>query len=349
MGIPAQFLIAGGAAFLAAAALVPLLARVAAGYGVIAAPSDDRLHDTPTPYLGGLAIVIGACAVAPFLNDWKPEATIVLLVAACVGAVGLIDDVRTVRPWKRLVVEVLAATVAAGVGARTDLLNGPLDWVITVVWLVGVTNAYNLLDNLDGAAGVIASITAVALAVAAGLEGQILVGGLAAVLSGAAIGFLVHNWHPARIFMGDAGSLFLGFLLGVIALELRFPVPRHSASVAAVILLTGPALFDTTLVVISRARAHRPVYRGGVEHTSHRLLSLGFSPAAVVGLLGLASGACCALGIAIGRDVLPAEPVFGGAVVLGIGLLVAMLRVEVPVVPAVRPAPTLAPSAAGGL
>ncbi|HZN14488.1 MAG TPA: MraY family glycosyltransferase [Acidimicrobiales bacterium] len=348
MGITVQFLLAGGAAFVAAAALIPLLARVAAGYGVIAAPSPDRLHDTPTPYLGGLAIVITACAVAPFLNDWKPEATIVLLAAAGVGAVGLIDDVRTVRPWKRLVVEALAATIAAAAGARVDLLNGPLDWVITVAWLVGVTNAYNLVDNMDGAAGVIASTTALALALAAGLEGQVLVGGLAAVLSGASIGFLVYNWHPARIFMGDAGSLFLGFLLGVIALELRFPVAHHTASVGAVVLLTGPALFDTTLVVISRARAGQPVYLGGVDHTSHRLLRLGLHPVVVVTLLGLASAACCGLGVAVGRGSLPVAPVFGATVVLGLGLLVALLRVEVPTTDGAPSPANLAPSAAAG-
>ncbi|MBA3652991.1 MAG: undecaprenyl/decaprenyl-phosphate alpha-N-acetylglucosaminyl 1-phosphate transferase, partial [Actinobacteria bacterium] len=260
MGIPIKFLVAGGTAFLGAVALVPLLGRVAAAYGVIARPSKDRLHDTPTPYLGGLAIVITACAAAPFLHDWKPEATVVVLAAAAVGVLGLVDDVRTVKPLRRVAVEAIAATVAAAVGARVSITGGALDWVITVVWIVAVVNAYNLLDNMDGAAGVVASTTAIALTVAAGLEGQILVGGLAAVLAGASLGFLVYNWHPARIFMGDAGSLFLGFLLAVIALELRFPVPTHATSAVAVLLLTGPALFDTTLVVISRWRAGTPVY-----------------------------------------------------------------------------------------
>jgi UDP-GlcNAc:undecaprenyl-phosphate GlcNAc-1-phosphate transferase len=346
MGIHLQFVIAGALSFVAAAALVPLLARVASDYGVIANPSPDRLHDTPTPYLGGLAIVITACAVAPFLHGWKPAATVVLFAAAGVGAVGLVDDVRTVRPTKRLLAEVAAATVAAAAGARVDLIGGPLDWVITIVWLVGVTNAYNLLDNMDGAAGVVASTTAVALAVAAGLEDQVLVGGLAAVVAGACIGFLVHNWHPARIFMGDAGSLFLGFLLGVIALELRFPV-GHSASIGAVVLLTGPALFDTTLVVWSRWRSGVPVYRGGIDHTSHRLLRMGLQPVPVVAILGAASAACCGLGIAVGRGTLPIAPVAAGTAMLGVGLLAFLLRADARSAPAAHPAPNLAPSGVG--
>lgn len=347
MGITIKFLIAGGTAFVAAAALVPLVARVAAGYGVIARPTPDRLHDTPTPYLGGVAIVLTACAAAPFLHGWKPEATVVLLAAAAVGVIGLIDDVRTVPPLQRIAIEVIAATVAASVGARAGIFGGPLDWVVTVVWIVGVTNAYNLLDNMDGAAGVIASITAIALTVAAGLQGQILVGGLAAVLAGAAIGFLLHNWHPARIFMGDAGSLFLGYLLAVIALELRFPVDNHGASVVAIVLLTAPALFDTTLVVLSRLRAGAPVYRGGVDHTSHRLLALGIPPSVVVAVLGAASAVCCLLGIAVGHGELPLVPVVIATGVSGAGILALMLRVEPEREPVAAPAPLLAPSAAG--
>jgi UDP-GlcNAc:undecaprenyl-phosphate GlcNAc-1-phosphate transferase len=348
MGLTIKFLLAGGTALVAAVALVPLLSKVAFGYGVISRPTPDRLHHSATPYLGGVAIVIAACGAAPFLHGWRPEATVVLLAAAAIGVIGLVDDVRTVPPIQRVAIEAVAAAVAAAAGARVHLTDTPIDWLITIVWIVGVTNAYNLLDNMDGAAGVIASITGVALAVAAGLQGQILVGGLAAVVAGACIGFLVYNWHPARIFMGDAGSLFIGFLLAVIALELRFPVDTHAASVSAVLLLTGPALFDTVLVVVSRRRAGVPVYKGGVDHTSHRLLAMGFRPASVVGLLGLASAACCTLGIVVGRGVAPAAPVITGALVLGLGLLALMLRLQPGAAPVQQQAPpSLLPSAAG--
>ena len=130
---------------------------------------------------------------------------------------GLFDDIRTVRPSMRLLVEASAATAAAAAGAHVQLFGGPLDYVITVVWIVVITNSFNLLDNMDAAAGSIATVIASALAVTALLEGQRLVGGMAVVVAAACLAFLLYNWHPARIFMGDAGSLFLGFVLAVIA------------------------------------------------------------------------------------------------------------------------------------
>ena len=157
--------------------------------------------------------------------------------------------------------------------------------VVSVIALVVLTNSFNLLDNMDSAAGAIAATIATALAVTALLEGQILVGGLAVVVASASLGFLVYNWHPASIFMGDAGSLFLGFLLAVIALKLRTGVGHFPSAVAAV-LLVAPAVLDTTLVVISRVRSGRPIYIGGTDHSSHRLMLLGIGPRAVLAVSG---------------------------------------------------------------
>jgi hypothetical protein len=142
----------------------------------------------------------------------------------------------------------------------------------------------------------------VALAVAAVLGGQVLVGGMAAIVAGSCLGFLLYNWYPARIFMGDAGSLFVGFLLAALALKLRFPV-GHLAGAAAVGLLAGLALFDTALVVISRVWHRRPIYLGGTDHTSHRLMRLGMSTPAVGVLLMVVTGLCGAIGVAVGRGV----------------------------------------------
>ena len=140
---------------------------------------------------------------------------------------------------------------------------------------------------------------------AGALGGQVLVGGLAAVVAGSCAGFLLYNWYPARIFMGDAGSLFLGFLLASIALKLRFPVD-HWAALAAVALLAGVAIFDTTLVVISRVRRGQPIYLGGTDHTSHRLLRLGLSTPVVGLTLVVATAVCGSLGVAVGRGAIPA-------------------------------------------
>lgn len=318
----------GMLAFAAVVALVPLVQRVAVAYGITDAPKKGKLHSVATPYLGGVAVVLAVIGSSPLLPKWSVQATVILVGAVAVGLAGLVDDMRTLRPSRRLAVEVLAASAAFGVGARVGVAAEPVDFLLTVVALVVLTNSFNLLDNMDGAAGVIGTTIALALAGAAVLAGQVLVGGLAALVAGACLGFLVYNWHPAKIFLGDAGSLFLGFLLAVIALKLRFEVapPR---SVAAVGLLLGPALFDTTLVVVSRVRARRPIYIGGTDHCSHRLLMLGLGTRSVAAVLALGTAACTALGLAVGRDVLPAAPVTAAAVLVAVAALVALLRLPV--------------------
>lgn len=338
--MPTSQIILGVLAFAATLALIPLVTRVAVIADVTAAPRDDRLHTSPTPYLGGIAIMLVAIGVSPFLEEWKSEAVVILAGAALLAIVGLLDDMRNLQPGPRLAAEVFAALLAAAAGAHVELFGGAADIVLTVVWLVGVTNAFNIVDNMDGAAGGIAAATAVGLAVAAGLEEQVLVGGMAAALAGACLGFLVHNWHPARIFMGDAGTLPLGYLLAAIALKLRFPAP-HASSITAIVLFTSPALFDTALVVISRTARGKAVYQGGTDHTSHRLLRLGWSTHVVAALITAASGAAAALGVLVGRGVLPALPVAAPLAVLGAILLTVLLRMPAePPVPAPNDAST---------
>ncbi len=316
------------AAFVAAAGLTPLLRTVALKHGITDRPSEAKFHQKATPYLGGVAIAACVLVASTFLPQWKMEALVILAAALMVACVGLIDDVRTLGPLPRIGVEMVAATIVFVAGARVNIGNDVVDYLLTVVWLVVLTNAFNLLDNMDGCAGLMATVTAAALASAALLEGQVLVGGLAVVVAGTCVGFLVHNWHPARIFMGDAGSLFLGFLLATIALKLRFPGSRASG-VAAVVLLAAPALFDTTLVVLSRIRAHRPILIGGTDHTSHRLRYLGVQQRLVPFALASATTVCVALGILVGREVVPVAAVVAPLAPACVVLLWALLRVAV--------------------
>lgn len=318
----------GMGSLLTVALLVPVVRSVALAYGITDKPASNKLHENPTPYLGGVAIATTALGASAFVPGWEGDAAVILLGAVLVGAVGLVDDVKPLVPSARLAAETLAALLAASAGARVQLLGGPVDWILTVVFLVVITNSFNLLDNMDGAAGVIATVSAVCLAIAAGYEGQWLVGGLAALTAGSCLGFLLHNWYPARIFLGDAGSLFLGYLLAVVALKLRFPVD-HVASGAAVLLVTGPALFDTTLVVISRTRAGRPIYLGGTDHTSHRLLRLGLPVPVVAIVLAAGAGILGLLGIAVGRGVMSPWQVLVPTLTVAAGLLVSLLRVPV--------------------
>lgn len=327
-GDEAVILALGVSAFVAVVALVPLVRRVALAYGVTDAPAQGKLHSSATPYLGGIAVALAVLGCSAFLPEWSEQAAAVLVGALAVGLAGLVDDMRTLGPGRRLVVESLAAAVAFAGGARVQVAGGPADFLLTVAALVVLTNSFNLLDNMDGAAGVIGTTTALGLLAAAVLEGQVLVGGLAALVAGACLGFLVYNWHPARIFLGDAGSLFVGFLLAAIALKLRFAVERP-ASVAALGLLVWPAVFDTTLVVVSRVRAGRPIYVGGTDHTSHRLLMLGLGCRAVAAVLALGAAACAGLGLAVGRGALPAAGVAVVMLTAGGVALAALLRLPV--------------------
>ncbi len=191
-----------------------------------------------------------------------------------------------------------------------------------------ITNSFNLLDNMDAAAGSIATVVASALALTALLEGQLIVGGLAVVLASACLAFLIYNWHPARIFMGDAGSLFLGFMLAVISLKLRTPVP-HGASIVAVVLMVGPAVFDTTLVVISRVAHRRPIFIGGTDHTTHRLVLLGVPRAAVTAVLVGGTVASCTLGVLVAEGIVSPAIAVPVALVPAFAALVFFLRMGV--------------------
>jgi UDP-GlcNAc:undecaprenyl-phosphate GlcNAc-1-phosphate transferase len=319
------------AAFLGAALLTAVVRRVAIRLAITDRPSDIKQHGSATPYLGGVAIALSVLAGSSFLPGWKAEALVILAAAILVACVGLIDDLRSLGPLPRVAVEVVAASIVFFAGARVNLGGDVIDYLLTVTWLVVLTNAFNLLDNMDGCAGLIATVTAAGLAVAALMQGQVLVGGLAVVVAGTCVGFLVHNWHPvrpARIFMGDAGSLFLGFLLSTIALKLRFPGSRFSG-IAAVVLLATPALFDTSLVVISRLRARRQVLLGGTDHTSHRLRAMGVAQPVVPLVLATATVVCVTLGILVGREVVPAGLILGLVVPAASLLLWVFLRVPI--------------------
>ena len=320
--------IAGALAFVVVSGLIPLCRRFALAHNITDRPAPGKVHRRPTPYLGGVAICVAAVGSSVVLPEWRREALAVLAAACLVSVAGLIDDLRGLRAATRLAIEIPAASLAVAAGARAELFGNRADFVISVAFLVVVTNAFNLLDNMDGAAGAIGTTIAIALATTALIEHQILVGGLAVVVAATCLGFLVYNWNPAVIFMGDAGSLFLGFLLAVIALTLRTRV-AHPASALALLLLLGPALFDTTVVVISRMRASRPIYIGGTDHTSHRLVLLGLSTVGATVTLVVATASCAVLGVLVAVGTIAASiaaPFVAVGAVLGLWF---MLRVGV--------------------
>jgi len=282
-------LVAAVLAFVASVSLTVLAKRLARRLGAVAVPMADRWHRTQVPLLGGLAIgaaVLGAAAVVPV----RDAGMLWLLAGATVlMAVGTVDDIRPLKPQSKLVVQILVAAALAGLGLQLRLTGyAPLDIVITLAWIVGITNSLNLLDNMDGLAAGIAAITAGFRVIFLLADGNVEGAALAAAVVGASAGFLVHNFNPASIFMGDAGSLFLGMMVAGLSLVGGWPYSRNVVSVLLlpVLMLLVPIL-DTMLVTVTRTMAGRPVSMGGRDHASHRLVALGLSERSAVLLLYL--------------------------------------------------------------
>ena len=277
--------------------LTPLVLKVAIARQVLDVPDERKAQTSPVPYLGGVAIVAGfstMCLAAAAIDRGPAvllELGLLLGVGLLLALMGLVDDLRGgLSPVLRLVVEIGAGVAVFATGSGTDLQAGPVvDLLITVLWVVGITNAFNLLDNMDGLSAGVAALAGGAFCLIAGLNGQYLVAALAAGVAGCATGFLRHNFHPAKIYMGDAGSLFLGFLLAVLGLKLTLTGTPSVVALFVPLLVLGVPVFDTTLVTWQRLRHGRNPMQGGRDHTSHRLVWVGIPvPIAVCLLYGAA-------------------------------------------------------------
>jgi UDP-GlcNAc:undecaprenyl-phosphate GlcNAc-1-phosphate transferase len=260
----------------------PLARRLALFAGVVDAPNARKLHASPVPLLGGAAIYVAFVVALVVLGDQRYIRQLVGIVlgATLVSLFGLADDRWGLHAYLKLGGQILAAAVLILGGTQVFLFPAHpwLNWLITLLWVVGITNAFNLLDNMDGLSGGTATVAAAFFLLLAALSGQFLVGALAAALIGACIGFLRYNLNPATIFMGDTGSLFLGFLLAAIGIKLRFPsnVPWITWLVPVCVLALP--IFDTSLVFVSRLRRGlNPLTTPGKDHLSHRMVALGLT------------------------------------------------------------------------
>lgn len=295
------FIVATGATAALCSALTPVAARVARRWSLVVQPREDRWHRSSTPLLGGAAIALSVLLVLAALPPQDGRAVAVLAGAAAAFALGLLDDFRHLAPATKLVGQALVGSLLVVGGVRVEIVPiAPLAFVLTVLWVVALMNAINLMDNMDGLAAGVSAIAALVVGVTA-LRESPLAALVAGATAGASLGFLLHNFHPARVFMGDAGSLLLGFLLAAAAL-------LHTAGSAATVGLAvlGPLavlalpIFDAVLVATTRHLSGQPISRGGRDHTSHRLARLGLSDreavlflyvvAAVLGALGMTAG-----------------------------------------------------------
>jgi UDP-GlcNAc:undecaprenyl-phosphate GlcNAc-1-phosphate transferase len=292
----AQFLLIGLSAFMLAAGATPVMRRVAFRLGIVDMPTARKVHTSPMPLMGGVAIYIAFIISLVLLGNraYVREVVGILAGATLCSFVGLWDDRSGLRPRTKLLVQAIASgiLILSGVAVQLPWL-GFLNILVTVVWVVGITNAMNLLDNMDGLCGGVALIAAAFFLLLAAMNGQYLVGALAAAVLGACIGFLVYNFNPATVFMGDSGALFLGFVLAAVGIKLRFPALSPNVSWMIPIVVLGLPVLDTTLVTVSRLRRGlNPLTTPGRDHLSHRLVAQGMSVREAVLVLYLICGAC---------------------------------------------------------
>jgi UDP-GlcNAc:undecaprenyl-phosphate GlcNAc-1-phosphate transferase len=294
---------------------LPWVRRVAVALDLVDAPSQRKTHRTPTPLLGGAAIFIGAIigVLIYYRGDPEPAVIGVLLATTVVALTGLVDDYRPLPAWAKLGGQFLGFLILAYFGIRVRLpVPEPINYGLTLLWLLGITNAINFLDNMDGLSAGISAVAAAFILLLALVNGQFLVGALAAGLLGACLGFLRYNFPPATIFMGDVGSNFLGFLLAIMGIQLRFPQNSNFVTWMIPIFLFGLPIFDMTLVVVSRLRRGLSPGTAGADHTSHRLVRLGFSRREAVLILYLVSGVLGMMALFITQATI-AEGYFVGA------------------------------------
>jgi UDP-GlcNAc:undecaprenyl-phosphate/decaprenyl-phosphate GlcNAc-1-phosphate transferase len=323
------WLAAFAVALVIAVVATPLLRRVALAAGFVDLPGPTKSHSGPMPYLGGVAIA-GATLVGWVLESGlSTRMAVVAMVAVAVCLVGLVDDQRKLDPWVRLAAEGGAAAVVASAGVRADVTSiAVVDIVLTILWIVGVTNAFNLLDNVDGLAAGTGAAAATGVFALAAIEDQRALAAVAIALSGACLGFLVHNWRPASIFMGDAGALFIGFVLSVAVLEVEPVLPRPESLAVPGLLLAMPVL-DTTLVSIARIRRGRSLITGGKDHLSHRLVRLGLPTSVAVAVLVAVEAVVAALAVLCGSGVLSVWPATAIGVVMLATLAIVTTRADV--------------------
>ncbi|MEW6621849.1 MAG: MraY family glycosyltransferase [Bacillota bacterium] len=277
-------------AFLAAFFATPLVLKIAKKIGAVDVPSDRKVHSSVMPRMGGLAIYFGFTAAIVFTQPLSMKIVGLLLGCTIIILLGLLDDIKGVSPKAKLLGQSIAALVVVFFGIRVEFLTNPFADILslgilaipfTVLWIVGVTNAINLIDGLDGLAAGTSGIAAVTIAIVAWMEGHAAVAMLSLVLAGAVFGFLPFNFNPARIFMGDTGSMFLGYSLSVLAV-IGLTKSATIISIFIPIIILGLPIFDTAFAIIRRIVNGSPIFQADKEHLHHQLLDIGMTHKQVV-------------------------------------------------------------------
>jgi UDP-GlcNAc:undecaprenyl-phosphate GlcNAc-1-phosphate transferase len=332
-------LIAFAVALMGSLLLTVPVRRLALHFGMVDLPGPRKVHLSPIPLLGGIAIYFGFVLAILFTLRGAPHVQIagILAGATLLAAVGLLDDGKLLHHQVKLFIGMpIAAIILIASGVRAQIFSEfvpgaaglVLDIGLTLVWVVGITASFSILDHMDGLCAGIAAVAAGSFTLSATLNGQTMVRTLAAAALGAALGFLIWNFNPAKIFMGDGGAMFLGFLMATLGLKIRPEGATHFPAAWLVpVLILGATIFDTTLVSISRSRRGLiPFTAPGKDHTAHRLSNLGLGHrGAVIVLYGL-GGILGGLAILVPRISPAAAYALAGA--LAVAGLVAVALLE---------------------
>ena len=285
-----QYLASFILSFILVGALTPLMRKVAIEKSIFDIPNSvHKTHTFPTPYLGGVAIMIGVVLVllmsallsADPINHLRLLLS-VLTPALLLGILGLWDDLKGLAAYPRLLIQSIVGIGISIILISTGTLGNPtgsrvFDVLLTVIWIVGICNSINFFDNMDGGAAGAVAFSSLGTAFLAWHSDQSLIVGLALVTAGATFGFLIWNKSPAKIYMGDAGALFLGVLIATLAIRLDPITQSRAISLSIPLFLLAIPILDTTTVVISRLRNSTSIFQGGQDHLSHRLVKLGLT------------------------------------------------------------------------
>ena len=317
--------------------LTPLAIRIALRIRILDRPGGHKSHLTPIPYLGGVAIVVSfavvvvGVAVLDTSTQGTDELVKILSIGIGLALMGLVDDLRKLPVLVRLCLEIGAGWLVYVLDVGVSFTGSRVtDLVLTLVWVVGLVNAFNMSDNMDGLSSGLATIAAGSLFAAAVANGQYLVAALSAALAGCAIGFLRSNFFPARIYMGDAGAYFLGFMIAYLGLKVQFLSSPSNNTFLVPILIVSVVIFDTTLVVCTRLYHRISPFRGGKDHTSHRLVKFGLPVPVAVGLIYVASISVGVIAFVVARIDDTSGwilAIFVGVVMLAFGALLALVPV----------------------
>lgn len=322
--------------------LVPLLRKIAFRYSVLDRPNQShKTHQASVPYLGGLAIVIPVSLLAIVglmiiveRSDYSLRTALVLIPAVVIAFVGLVDDIKNLSAFSRFTVQTFVAVGIAfylnKLGFSVLILNNEIgNMLLSIFWLVGITNAFNFIDNLDGGAAGITVVASLTLFVLGFWGSQFLISAISLALAGAGLGFLWWNVNPARIYLGDSGALFIGLILAITLLQFEPNVESRLASALIPVFILALPIIDTSVVVVSRLLRGVSIFQGGRDHLSHRLISIGFDRRKTALILWSISALLSSLSLVISkvsRDVGLGISLLG--VTLMIFLVICFLRIE---------------------